>query len=398
MLDVGVLVPVTDAGYQAPRFADFLSTFRSAFESKLTALGLASSVSWDDRNALSVVSVCVAEVAAVLGEEVQALADARIRNNAAGVLLDDLGAAIGVTRNAATPGSVVLTLTGTNGPLIPAGSEVRGADSPNGDTLWTTDEAVTISGGTGSTRATCASTGRITAAVGVVDAIVSPIAGWSAVTNAAAATPGTDDETDAAYRTRQATSLATSGGWSTSAIRSALLALDYVTAAVVLENDTAVTATVSGVPLPPHSVRVIVYPDTLSAAQIDEVAAALYDAVAPGVYVSGSDEIVTVQGADSTSKVVRWDYATALTVDVEVTVDLADGYDVADVTDDVETAVDTYFDTLTVGSPVRRLALAKLLADVAGVVGAVIELNGTGADVVPALDEVPTLGTTSVLD
>lgn len=171
---------------------------------------------------------------------------------ATGVTLSNLVQLNGITRLPATSSRVQLSITGTAGTAIPAGSLVSTSDT--GD-QFSTEQAITLDGaGNGSVFASAVNTGPITALAGTVTEIDTPITGWSTVTNAADAQVGTNEETDVELRSRRERSVARDAQAIIDAIFAAVANVPGVTQTVVLENDTDV---VDSNGLPPHSFQVI---------------------------------------------------------------------------------------------------------------------------------------------
>lgn len=258
--------------------------------------------------------------------------------------------------------------------------------------------AATATGAFATVVAVAEEKGARPAAALAVNTIVTPVSGWQAVSNPAVASTGTDIETDDELRLRRQDSLAVSGSASILAIRSNLLELTYITAAVVIENDTLVTTVVGGKTLPAKSFSAIVMPNTLTQEQQEEVAEAIYKAGPAGIEIVGTDVVASIVGSDGFEKLVPFDYATPLTVNVVTTVALANGYALANVSGAIQTLVSEYIDSRTVGQAVRVLELSALVATVAGVNGATFTLNGGSADIVPLLSEIATLGTNTVTE
>lgn len=390
-------MPLTLAGYSAPRAADLLATIRAAYVAELAARGLATDPDWERDTFLGVITAITADRLGDLAEEVQALYDAFTPANAAGVPLDDLCALVGVYRQPATASTAAVTLTGTPATVIPAGSVVAGG-GPDDLARWTLDAATTIGGGgTVAGAVTCTEVGAIAATIGQIDQIATPIAGWASVTNAAAAVVGQARESDAVLRVRRASTLAAAGNRTLAALRADLLALDYLDGAVVLDNDSDAAATVEGVALAAHSIAVVVYPSGLTLAQVEEVAGVIYEHTAAGVYVNGSDEVVDVVGDDGSAKTVRFDYAASVGVTVGIGCTLATGYTLAEVAADVEAAVTAYFDALAVGQAARRLELFGVLSAVDGLVACTLDMNTFSTDITAQATERLTLAAISVL-
>tara|TARA_R110000851_G_scaffold96792_2_gene209944 strand:+ start:25771 stop:26949 length:1179 start_codon:yes stop_codon:yes gene_type:complete len=172
---------------------------------------------------------------------------------ATGNSLSNLVQLNGISRLAATSTRTQLTLTGTIGTLILAGSLVSTSDT---NTQFSTEVNVTLDGsGNGTVFASTITTGPISALSGTITTIDTPITGWSTVTNLADADEGTDEETDVELRARRDKSVAKDAQAIIDAIFSGVGDILGVTQTVVLENDTNLVDT-NG--LPPHSFEVIV--------------------------------------------------------------------------------------------------------------------------------------------
>ena len=117
-----------------------------------------------------------------------------------GAYIDRAAAGYGITRKEGTPAGVDLTFTGTANAVVPAGTRCVTADGLG----FLTDEALTLGeDGSGTVSATADAVGAVynVPAQAVVTTQES-VAGVSGVTNTAAATGGTDPETDAALFAR----------------------------------------------------------------------------------------------------------------------------------------------------------------------------------------------------
>lgn len=178
-------------------------------------------------------------------------------------------------------------------------------------------------------------------------------------------------------------------------MRSGLIALDYIEAAIVVENTLDTAATVSGVSLEPRSVAVILWPSSLTTAQREAVAAVIYRRLPVGIETNGAQS-ATVTGADGRSKVVRWAYASGLTVNVVATLVLATGYAIGDVDDLVTAAVTAYLLTATVGGYIDDQDVEEYVrAEVAGIRRITVTLNGA-ATVEPNANQIAVIGTVTV--
>ena len=123
---------------------------------------------------------------------------------ATGTGLDRVVALNGIRRAAASYSTCLVKLTGTAGTTISNGvvQDSRGIQ-------WRLPKSVTISNdGTATALATCTTIGRITAATGDINTIVTPTRGWTSVINDVPAIAGVNQETDSALRAKQRISTA----------------------------------------------------------------------------------------------------------------------------------------------------------------------------------------------
>jgi len=116
-----------------------------------------------------------------------------------GAYIDKRSGEYGITRKAGTKATVTLTVSGTDGTVIPAGKVFVTADGYQ----FTVDAAATIAIGTASVAATAAEIGTaFNVSAGTITGQLQNLSGVTSVTNAAAASGGTDAETDAALVAR----------------------------------------------------------------------------------------------------------------------------------------------------------------------------------------------------
>ena len=199
---------------------------------------------------------------------------------AQGQALDLLLPMYGIARRGATCSTVTLTLTGTAGTVVPAGSSF--ADSSG--RIWKTEAALTISAtGTGNVTATCQTPGAVYAAAGAVNAIVSPVAGLTGVTNAAGSSIGLKEETDAEVRQRIAASMAGRGNTILDTLTAAIAGIPNVRMSRIYVNDSHQT---DGNGIPGHSIACVVMggdPQTIGRT--------IWNKKAPGVGTYGSTTI-----------------------------------------------------------------------------------------------------------
>lgn len=186
--------------------------------------------------------------------EVMALVYAQFDpSKAVGAALSGLVQLNGIERQPATGSLVTLQITATPGVLVPAGSLVS---DQNNTHQWATQQAYTSPvGGVGTVAAQCLDVGPIAALAGTLTSIVTPVSGWTAVTNTGAAVPGRLEETDTELRQRRARSTAAPSAGPIESIYANLANLPGVTYARAYQNNTLATDTRG---LPGKSVAAVV--------------------------------------------------------------------------------------------------------------------------------------------
>jgi hypothetical protein len=348
-----MLTPVLDAtGLTLLRTEDVLANLVESVQSS-PQFGPEEAVGGD--TPLGQILAPVAQQIGLTYEAVQSAYDCTDPEAAEGVVLDSIAAARGMTREPATYSTVGLICTGTTSTVIAAGKRVRVADGA----VFAIDHAVTIAPGTTVVAdATCTVTGPQEAAIGACTTIVDAVAGWSAVTNPAAAVLGSDEETDAALRARMATSGSIDGRCTLPAIRANVLALDSVDACVVLTNRALVTDSDG---LPGKSFRVVVWP-AQSSDEEEAIAGVIWDHLPAGIYCDGTTAVVvtdeqgdseTIRFSLATEQVLHWvAIVTTTPVDPAAEPFPVDGLDL------IEAAILAYGNTLGVAQDVIPLAAA----------------------------------------
>jgi hypothetical protein len=167
----------------------------------------------------------------------------------------------------------------------------------------------------------------VVSAINGITQIVTPVAGWSAISSSSALTGGRFREDDADLRTRIAQSsnvVASVDG----AIRTALLAITSVESALVISNR-ALTA--DGIGTPGKSVRIVIAPNLSTQADVEaEIANALFSRQPAGIQTIGigaNSRTATVIDQQGFVQTVQWEYPTLVPVEYVTTllVDLSIG-------------------------------------------------------------------------
>lgn len=230
-----------------------------------------------------------------------------------GEQLDNLAVGFQLTRRAATRSTGTVTLSGANGTVIPAESEVR---TDSGD-IFSTDTEVTIpSSGSIDVDITAEEYGVVQANADTITIIVDARPGWTGVTNAAAITPGRNREKDSVFRARIEEARDRNGFGSLAAIRGRLLDVDGVTHADVLENRTNAEATTRGITIAAGGIAPIVEGGTDA-----DVAEAIYLGSVTGQVFSGTtseDHAPTEAPTDTVT--IRFTRATEVEAQIALTI------------------------------------------------------------------------------
>lgn len=244
----------------------------------------------------------------------------------------------GITRKAATNSTVDLTLTGTAGTTITNGS-VKDANG----IIWNLPASVTIGvGGSVTATAASATSGAVAAVIGSVTQMNTPTRGWTSVTNAVAATVGTEVEKDSALRIRQGQSVAIPSLTPFDAVDGALANVSGVTGHKLYENDTG-SVDVNG--LPAHSIAAIVDGGDATA-----IAQTIRGKKGQGVSTFGT---TTVQVADRYGNPHNISFSRPTNVPIYVSISLKvfTGY-TTQVGEQIKQAIADYINSLTIGDDV----------------------------------------------
>ncbi len=273
----------------------------------------------------------ISESNANLWEIGQAAYNAFRPSAATGDALSELVQLNNITRQAATPSTVSLTLAGTNGTLIPSGSLVETDDTAE---RFATLFDVTIDAGAASVDAASVNLGPITGLADTITVIVNPISGWDTATNPLDAEVGSDEETDGELRIRRRQSTAIQARSVIDSIFARISDLPGVLSATVLENDTSSTDA-NG--LVEHSIEAIV-----EGGEDNDIAYAIWNTKTGGSSLNGNTPTIIKdsQGFDQTMNFTR-----PTLVDIYVDIVLVKGPDYpTDGDDQIKQAILDYAD------------------------------------------------------
>lgn len=272
-----------------------------------------------------------AEVFGALDETLQQAYNSKDPAKAVGYDLDVLCALTGTERSKGTPSNVTVTLIGTPGTVVAAGSLIK---SRTTGTSWTIDQTVTLTAGTATVGATCTVVGPTQADAGTLTQIATTVGGWTGVTNPSPATPGTDAQDDASLRIERNTAVGRPGNNQVDSTLGELYAVDGVRRVKAYENDDSTTDS-NG--LPPKSMAYIVDGGTDA-----DVAMAIYVKKNPGValYQAGTPVSVTVTSPKypTNQKVIKFSRPIAVDMVIAITVK-DDGSLPSTVSDEIKDAI-----------------------------------------------------------
>lgn len=262
-------------------------------------------------------------------------------DTAIGQQLDRIARISGLDRQLGTFSTATVAFTGINGTLIPAGTEVRNAET---DTLWETDTDVTISGGEAKVGVTCTTRGAEPAAIGDLSIIASPVSGVSSVNNDSAASLGRDTESDTLFRVRRNLSVSAPGNNQVDTTFGRIANIEAVKHVRIYENRTSVTDS-NG--LDPHSIAVFV-----DGGDEVEIAEAIANTKAPGCGLNAMnsfpnkvEQFVTTTAGSPFDAVFYRPELTDVYVSVEIEGDLG-----AEAIEDIKQAIVDYANAELFGS------------------------------------------------
>lgn len=219
----------------------------------------------------------------------------------------------GLRRDAASNSTVLASIAGVAGTLIPAGIGDDGFGNQ-----WTLP-ANTVIPNTGAiiVTLTCQTPGNVTLASGASLTIATPQQGFQSITTTAEATLGAPVETDAALRGRQAISTSLPAQTPLEAILAAVANVAGVEQYSIYENDTDL---VDANGIPSHSIAVVVL-----GGDAQTIAQVIQEKKSPGCGTYGTTQEIVLDPA-GVPDTINFFYATQVTVYAVVTIQPLAGY------------------------------------------------------------------------
>ncbi|MXV35660.1 hypothetical protein GS535_03690 [Saccharibacter sp. EH611] len=328
---------LTDTGYQAPSSADILqgviADLQAATHGRLSFYD-------DDGNLLvakpqSQLAVSQTAILSDVHTAFMALMAGIDPQTASGVLQEAIGRIYFMERRAGSATIVNGLCRGYPGTVIPAGTVVQ---DTNGNS-YTAQETGTIGhDNTVTIQFENTVTGPIDCPAGTLTGLYQQIAGWDSITNPQAGIIGNNQENRTDFETRRRNSVAANSRSQNASLMGALLELDGVTDAYVMDNPSGNATAISGVAMEPHALYVLVEGGTENA-----IGQAILAKKPPGIATMG-DRLVTVQdtnpvyAGNSPSYTFRYDRPQPVPVTVAVTLEQSDSVP-SDVVTQVQNAI-----------------------------------------------------------
>lgn len=251
--------------------------------------------------------------------------------------LDRLVALNGIQRRSPARSTCIIKIEGARGTTIKNGvvQDVNGV-------RWNLPETVIIPvEEVGTVEAICVDYGPIQVPVGGISEIITPVKGWTSVTNEVVATIGTEAETDSELRERQAISASASSRANFDSIWASLLNLSGVKRVTGYENDTS--AIVDG--YPPNSVTFCI-----EGGAPEEIALEIYKRKTLGVYTNG-DVLQEISGEFGNTTEIRFQRPNEVSAVVGVNVTALPAYN-ASVVNKIKQNVAEYLRKVKIGEDV----------------------------------------------
>lgn len=231
-----------------------------------------------------------------------------------GVSLDGVGKYISISRAPATPARGEITVSGTDGTVIPRGFRV--ADEKV-STIYITLERAEIAGGSVDISVESVDRGRDqNLPASTLVKMVNPISGVDSITNSAATEGGRDVELDPDFRERYYRSGAKGGSSTRVSVEAALLDVEGVVDAHVIENDTMDPIGT----IPPKSLA----PFVLGGVD-EDLARTILESKAGGIRSYGTTE-VTIDDSKGVPHTIGFTRPSVIDIYVNITLSKGDGY------------------------------------------------------------------------
>lgn len=344
---------ISSSGVVIPDTSNVKSELQKMFQESFKGIDLT-----DETPAGLMVNALTIMMSAILGINAENANQFNL-NTATGMYLDGLGANFLISRLGATRTTVNVTLTGTAGTIIPAGSlAMTKTDNQSEQALFSLDYAVELDdSGYGYGTMSAEEYGPITCKANTLTVIQSRVIGWSTITNNSAGVVGRNIESDNDYRERIMAARKIGNSF-TEACAARILKIDGVKSCRVLDNGDATAAVVDGVNLLGHSIFVCV--DGITNNNQSDIAHAIYNTRTAGCgFTVDGETNYSVSVIDDYTKVeykMMFCSPNPISVKVDVTVE-SEGYE-----DEIRAGITEIIESVYVGEYITTNNLYKGLS------------------------------------
>ena len=307
------MADITTAGIEAKSLSDYVTELQEQFRNVFGA-----DINFSPETPQAQIIGVLAPFFAEADELAVHIAAGMNRAQAKGLQIDDYGTLFALPRITGERSTVTATLTGVSGTIIPAGTRVR---TSAGAIFASTVRATIPAAGTVDVLFRSVDIGPMVAAAGTLTMMVDVIAGWSSVTNAAAAAVGRAQETDAEYRHRYEGEITVHAVSAIEAIRARILAVDGVAACQVYDNATGADVTRQVIVIEARSMLAIV-----SGGASADIAEAIFDAKPLGVPMTGNVTADVDDPVSGATTVIRFRRVDDIPVTVTATTTAGAGF------------------------------------------------------------------------
>lgn len=358
-------------GFKRRRFQDL---FDEIEDKAKEAFG--ENINTSERSPLGIILRLFAWFLAMIWGTAEDVYNSGYKNTAQGNNLDRLGPYSGVTRILEQWSSGTVLISGTPGRTEDTGFQVA---TETGIYFETTESFTVGTDGTATVPVEALEPGsKGNVAAGSIVIIVNPNPDITAVTNPERTQGGREKETDAEFRDRMDQAVAGGGAASLDALRGALLRLENVRAAAVIENNTILTDS-AGRPAKSYQAYVLGGDD-------QTIAQTIFDKGAAGIESHG-DIAMQVMDLGGYPHTVKFSRAQEVALQIEVAVTRNDSYP-ANGDDLIRSAlvryvggedVGSYYNGLNMGAQVVYTRLISAVYSVTGVEDVDIRVGTGGA-------------------
>lgn len=231
---------MTDQGFKPKRLADILDSINTKLQNVTDPdTGEHPFVNETADGVLMQFASILAEELSICWEQAYVASTQFDPPNASGAALRGLVQINAINPSYGSATQIPMTLGGTAGVVIPAGSRISDID---GMEVYQTVASATIgNGGTVTVNAVCTENGPKEPAANTIIAIQTPIYGWSSATNGTATSIGTEPDTDADLHIKQERATSATSYRQADAIIAGLTNVPGVTFARLYVNNTVTT-------------------------------------------------------------------------------------------------------------------------------------------------------------